>query len=414
MKAHSFLRWSWAVMVLTANSVFAQSGSLVTVDEPGICIKCHENTAMDMRATHVHTALNDGKCSDCHNPHASKHAMLLTDTVGDLCLSCHEVVRDKSVMQAAHIPVAEGACMDCHDPHSSTNPNQLTSEMISLCSTCHNQVLSWGKKAVVHDMVADGDCVTCHDPHGSGVDGLLSTDVPALCLNCHEPDEQFSVSHESPEIQHADCRTCHDPHATETKGLLRSNQHAPFADGNCDVCHEQSSGAKAFAIKNTPERLCKMCHRDVGKTEMATATTYRHSETRESYCVDCHNPHTSDVEHILIAGQSVLCMRCHFNTANHSKKSSEYLTHEGQDCSTCHNLHDADNETLLISQGSDLCAGCHQRAHSVSHPLGEDVIDPRDNKPMTCLDCHQMHGADFDLYLPLDPKMALCIQCHKR
>ena len=61
-----------------------------------------------------------------------------------------------------------------------------------------------------------------------------------------------------------------------------------------------------------------------------------------------------------------------------------------------------------------LCGECHEEAHNVTHPVGPDVIDPRTEAAVTCLSCHQMHGARFAQYLPLNPDMELCIQCHNR
>ena len=415
MKTVRFLVWSLVMIATVPVLISAQTTSPVKVDEPAVCFECHDNVQVELKAPHVHTAIKGGKCSDCHNPHASKHATLLYESAGELCLTCHDEIAEAIVKPFPHLPAQEKGCTDCHNPHASTHPNQLTSSIKSLCSTCHDQVVTWEKKVVVHGPVADGDCATCHNPHGGTVDGLLVEDVPKLCLGCHEPDAKFNAKHSSSEIQHADCRTCHDPHATNNKNLLRSNQHAPFAAGNCSACHETAgSGTTAFAVKNKPEKLCKMCHRDIGKAETTTMTVYRHSAERESYCIDCHNPHTSDVDNILAATQNVLCFRCHFSGPPYEKEQKDYVTHPKLDCTACHTLHVADNEKFLKSTGSELCSGCHQRAHAVSHPMGEDVIDPRNGTSMTCLNCHQMHGSDYQFYLPLDPQRALCIQCHKR
>ena len=107
-------------------------------------------------------------------------------------------------------------------------------------------------------------------------------------------------------------------------------------------------------------------------------------------------------------------MRCHFNDPELPKAKAEYLTHEGMDCTICHTAHGGENARYLKFTGDRMCAGCHENAHRVSHPLGPDVIDPRTDEAITCLSCHQLHGADFAHYLPLNPDMDLCIQCHKR
>lgn len=413
MKPSIFLNGLIASLVMICAQVAYAQDSPVFVDEPAVCFQCHDEPEDELQLKHVHTAYSAGKCSSCHNPHASSHATLMNDQVGELCLSCHDEIDEAIGRAVSHLPALEGACLDCHAPHASEHPNQLTNKMLSLCSACHTEILSWSQKTATHKPVIDGDCAACHDPHGGDNAALLVKDVPGICLDCHTADEAFVTRHGFAEIKNSDCITCHDPHASSVKGLLRANQHEPFAKGTCSACHDQENQSKPFAIKGTPERLCGRCHRTVGKTE-SPGPAFRHSDKRESYCLDCHNPHTSDVNSLLASKQEDLCMRCHFNSAEHEKEQIEYATHSGQDCSICHTLHLADNPKFLKSTGSDLCSQCHEGAHRVSHPIGDDIIDPRDDKPMTCLDCHIMHGSDYDKYLPLNPSQDLCLQCHKK
>ena len=66
-------------------------GAVGDVDQPDVCYLCHSDTEAEQRAPHVHTAFAEGNCSNCHNPHASRHAALLAGESGPLCLSCHAV-----------------------------------------------------------------------------------------------------------------------------------------------------------------------------------------------------------------------------------------------------------------------------------------------------------------------------------
>ena len=87
----------------------------------------------------------------------------------------------------------------------------------------------------------------------------------------------------------------------------------------------------------------------------------------------------------------------------------------GQDCTICHVPHGSSNKQYLANDDPiALCNTCHAEAHRNSHPMGEDAIDPRNDKPMDCLSCHTMHGSDHEFYLSFDADMDLCIQCHKR
>ncbi len=47
---------------------------LVRVDEPAVCLECHPELGDEMTGGHAHAVFAAGQCSDCHNPHASKHA----------------------------------------------------------------------------------------------------------------------------------------------------------------------------------------------------------------------------------------------------------------------------------------------------------------------------------------------------
>jgi predicted CXXCH cytochrome family protein len=235
--------------------------------------------------------------------------------------------------------------------------------------------------------------------------------VPALCLDCHEVDEEFADLHDGRAIGGSDCTACHDPHAAERPGLLRVNQHDPFAEGDCESCHGSANLRESFEIQMEIATLCMICHEDV---EAEFEHAYHGHLSQDGSCVTCHNPHAADAEALLSARQSVLCMRCHFEEAAVRGDKERFLTHSAMDCDECHLPHGAENPLMLRSLGVELCMNCHEDSHSGGHPVGPQIIDSRTEKPVTCLSCHQMHGASFDFYLPLDPTMDLCIQCHKK
>jgi len=397
-----------AVLLGGAGTAAAQ---LAPVDEPAVCYQCHGDVEKLGTKKHVHTAFEGGVCSECHNPHASKHASLLVDAEAGLCVSCHEDIADELALTSAHKPAADGSCGRCHHPHASDFPAQLNKEASALCQDCHANSLGWESMASVHAPVAEGECLTCHAKHGSQNDNLLSSKVPDLCFDCHDPDQDFLSVHKGYDLSQADCATCHDPHASGMASLLRPNQHSPFKGGNCKSCHGSGTGPDAFVIKGGVTDLCYKCHRAIKNDNMELAY-HGHLEGDKS-CSNCHNPHTSSAEFLLAADQSVLCLRCHFNDPQHKNREA-YLTHDAMDCSMCHAPHGADNESYLKTLDVDLCVECHGAAHATSHPVGEGVIDARTGQELTCLTCHQLHDPPFEQYLPLDPAMDLCIQCHKK
>ena len=406
MKAFRYI--SVLCVLLLSGSVSSQ---VVFVDQPKVCYECHGDFEDYMKKKDVHVPFEEGTCSECHNPHASKHASLLGEEVLPLCSSCHESIKEATQKTSVHMPVTQGECTACHDPHASNNASLMMAEPSALCASCHTAVSEWKENKVVHAPVEGGECLSCHGPHGEMNNDLLKESVPKVCYECHDSKTDIKTAHKGYDITNANCIACHDPHSSSIAKLLRPNQHAPFKAGNCTTCHE-ASAENAFAIKTTNKKLCLKCHKSVVDNDLA----YHHNLDDDKSCMNCHNPHASAGEHLLKDTQPNLCMSCHFNDKDSKlKPKEEYITHDGIDCANCHLPHGANNPRMLKEEmGIDLCVNCHTGSHSASHPLGEKVIDPRNNKPVTCLSCHQLHGADYRKYLPLNPAMDLCLQCHKR
>ena len=74
----------------------------------------YADLAEAFEGANVHEVFRDGKCSSCHNPHATKHAGLLNDEQGALCLGCHESIAAKAATSHVHPPVGTGDCVVCH------------------------------------------------------------------------------------------------------------------------------------------------------------------------------------------------------------------------------------------------------------------------------------------------------------
>jgi predicted CXXCH cytochrome family protein len=262
----------------------------------------------------------------------------------------------------------------------------------------------------VHGPVADGECGTCHDPHGSDFPALLPANITETCLTCHETDAAFYRVHKSRAIATSTCTSCHDPHGSGRKGLMRTNQHQPFASGSCEACHGTLTDTSSFTVADT-RALCERCHREAKDYGQFA---FRHNLDHEGSCNQCHNPHASNVAALLQSSTTTMCNGCHFDEPTRPKPRAAYVTHDGMDCGVCHEPHGADNAKYLKAEDGSFCWPCHEQAHKVSHPVGPNVINARTGEVVTCLSCHQLHGADFDWYLPLDPTRDLCIQCHRR
>jgi predicted CXXCH cytochrome family protein len=388
------------------------SAQQVKVDEPGVCLTCHDDFNQTLKSKHVHTPLKTtGKCSQCHNPHAGRHNALLLDNTKDVCYRCHADEKAKLSKAVVHDPVSKGECLSCHDAHASQFHDQLKAATTQVCISCHEQAKGWMASPVKHDPMVNGSCTTCHDAHSSDNHGLTKQDIYTLCSSCHKSDAQFSAVHKGYDLRGANCTACHNPHGSKSKGLIMPLQHSPFAANNCQACHSnlQSAAGKGFALKGKLTDLCLGCHKDVAQSYTAL---YRHVPPDKNECIACHNPHAAADAPLLKTDQKSLCFSCHGTKAGFAE-DFKGSPHGDQSCTICHVPHGSDNEKFLVNETTDLCSQCHQHQHQITHPLGSGALDPRTKKPMTCTSCHQIHLAKAQPLLPLEGSRELCVQCHK-
>jgi len=90
--------------------------------------------------------------------------------------------------------------------------------------------------------VAEPDgCTTCHGAHMTRHAGLLLEPVADTCLGCHAGEsDDFRAKHLGLPAAAIACESCHDPHASRSVGMLLPNEHSPFAEGDCSMCHEET------------------------------------------------------------------------------------------------------------------------------------------------------------------------------
>ena len=161
-----------------------------------------------------HAPFLDGRCRACHKSSGAIHPSaigpefsLAYDGGGQLCFSCHEEIAGRIAKTATvHAPVVEGACLECHDPHASPFAGLLTRRMtgdsspglparggfsredFSLCWECHDVYMVELKKTTsrtgfrsgaknLHYVHVSGEkghtCRACHVPHASQGDRLI-------------------------------------------------------------------------------------------------------------------------------------------------------------------------------------------------------------------------------------------------
>ncbi|MBP7147969.1 MAG: cytochrome c3 family protein [Acidobacteria bacterium] len=376
------------------------------------CLGCHPDFADTLGLPFVHTPVKNGDCADCHNPHASRHGKLLAASPNAICVTCHAGIAPQGA-RSVHHDVVEGNCVKCHDPHASKNRGVLREAGNTLCIGCHKELGE--KRAFAHAPVAKS-CLGCHDPHaGKTTPSLLVREVPALCTGCHKPDvPAFRKAHLDYPVGGADCGSCHDPHGSSQPGILWASVHGPVRNRMCAQCHAPASSPEPLKVKAGGIAGCKGCHAQM--IDAAFALPRLHGPVADrTACLNCHRPHAARAAKLLRNQEGRLCGECH--AAVVQRAVSAPVKHppvaEGN-CSACHEPHASQTVFLLSGDNPTAgCSDCHDWSKHQMHPVGPQVIDPRNpSLPVDCLSCHRSHDASFKFLAHWDTKRELCVQCH--
>jgi predicted CXXCH cytochrome family protein len=396
------VRW---IVIFIGFCLFMPSSSLLAA--PGhaglkpadakACLNCHKDLAAPPPKGSVHPPFASGECATCHELNED-NTFKIVDTGELLCSMCHEPMNTEA---AVHGPVATGDCVLCHSPHQSPNPKLLLAASArNLCFTCHDEGMA--KHKFVHAPVAGGECLSCHATHQSPYAKQLVQEGTGLCLMCHpDTEEQLKKKHVHSAIKDVGCTGCHSPHGTENK----------------------------YQLLKMPPELCYDCHSD--KEEYVKQVKYPHgSMDAKASCVKCHDPHASDYDNQLKAGENIdLCLKCHGRVRktpngyvrNMKKWLMDNPEHHGPiltgDCAACHDPHGSNNWRMLRNAFPStfytpfkvkeyrLCFECHDKGlvlekittSATGFRNGEKnlhsvhVNDARTGR--RCVVCHNVHAS---------------------
>lgn len=406
------------VLLLQANSGRAANPYNLAPGARGkLCLSCHETFSATMKKKSIHTPLANGECTGCHSPHAADHGRLLSADPQQICFSCHEGLVPANA-KSAHPQVAKGECVTCHDPHSSDNKNNLINTDGQLCFSCHQEMgRKIGQNKYPHSPVSD-DCMTCHTPHASADNpNLLKTQAPELCLRCHDASKKtFKSQHLNYPVEQANCSSCHDPHGSSTTSMLYDNVHQPLQNRMCKQCHVEPTAAQPFETLKTGFELCQGCHYDM-VNDTFNKDRIHWPLADETGCLNCHSPHASAQSKLMKAPMKQVCGSCHSDTiARQDRAMTKHQPVDDGECSTCHDPHSSNNPFILTESSTiNLCGQCHDWQTHSTHPIGGEVIDPRNpNLTLDCLSCHRTHGTEFPHFIYNETINDLCVQCHTR
>jgi DmsE family decaheme c-type cytochrome len=201
------------------------------------CLACHESKVLPRQHwSGSEHEMHGVACTDCHESHVPKQAVLNPATQFQVCSKCHKAEQAQIHRYSRH-PILEGkvTCSSCHNVHGSVGPKLLAKESVNeTCYTCHAE--KRGPFLWEHAPVVD-DCTNCHTPHGSNISPMLKVKAPMLCQNCHSGDHGKNLYSGA---------NLPNGNVTTVNGQLPVGQQSPAAQGNarsCMLCHSTIHGS---------------------------------------------------------------------------------------------------------------------------------------------------------------------------
>lgn len=126
-------------------------------------------TAAPAKFTSIHQPFLERKCAHCHD---DENRMRPRKDLLDACRSCHARYFTPEV---GHAPVQQGQCSECHDPHRSIERSLMKKPILETCVACHDEPESLSPAS--HSGADANNCAACHDPH-FGTGKLLKPSQP--------------------------------------------------------------------------------------------------------------------------------------------------------------------------------------------------------------------------------------------
>jgi predicted CXXCH cytochrome family protein len=223
------------------------------------------------------------------------------------------------------------------------------------------------------------------------------TENSARCLSCHRTSrypQHFNRSEH--QLVGVACQTCHAPHLLETAGNPDVESILPaqrnFFSRTLLLDEELRWLENSLLRKSQPD-LCYTCHATV-KAQFALPVHHRVPEGLMK-CTDCHNPHGTRNQPMLLKTNWEGCVDCH--AEKRGPYVFEHAAVEVEGCAACHAPHGSVNRNLLLRrEGRFLCLQCHVDPHAPNVPHGRLGFTTRGE----CVRCHvAVHGSNHTPFL---------------
>jgi predicted CXXCH cytochrome family protein len=120
-------------------------------------------------------------------------------------------------------------------------------------------------------------------------------------------------------------------------GKRLGSQHRPYAEKNCEGCHDFQAANLLIRPNN---QLCFVCH-----TNFITGS-FVHGPVSVGDCLACHFPHDSRYTALLRESKSAICSKCHREERLAAKMHEQVIAH-GMECVSCHDPHSGNAQYFL-------------------------------------------------------------------
>ncbi len=236
----------------------------------------------------------------------------------------------------------------------------------------------------------------------------------ATCSGCHNLPEAYETVPDQPMAPAGKvCAACH-PGVESAPNL-----HGPTAVYACFMCHAPEYRPARFALPSSQAAGCGSCHENF-LARVLGGKEHVHGPVAAGGCLVCHDPHGGKTPAVLRETPPKLCLLCHADTL---PLPVERGLHGPVPCTRCHDPHGGKTQVLTAAEGNAFCAGCHPdvagsgRGHPIAgHPVEAEVDPSNPGRPLGCTSCHNPHAtADVSRANILeneDAQRAFCRKCH--
>jgi DmsE family decaheme c-type cytochrome len=238
------------------------------------------------------------------------------------------------------------------------------------------------------------DCESCHGPGSLAIEAI----TPEKVKEDNEKGIQTACKYETlidlknlpAPAQSLICLKCHTANATFKLHDWNAGEHS-INDVSCPDCHNIHAGPDLIVRPKDTFKMCTKCHQEI-QAEFSLPSHHPVPE-KKIYCTDCHNPHGSESERLLILPSvKETCTQCH------AEKEGPFTFEHADvmdDCRNCHSPHGSVGDNLLKLAEPFLCLQCHD-GHWIRTAGAPSSEESKGAFYTRCSDCHsQIHGTDI-------------------